>query len=505
MSRIGRRLRPAPGPDAAPRGPRRHATKVSSRRAFADIAVQLGGQGVNLALGIVTTVVIVRALGATRYGEWATILATIELVAAVGNLGLEQVAVRHASQDPEREGAWVGAATSLQLLIAVPVIAAFLAAIALIAADSEMLVAGLVLSALFLTSAIGMLRIVFQLHVRNHVAVAFTTANSVLWAGSVIAIAALGGGLVPFAIAFAATAILIQGTMALVALNTIHVRWRGAREFWPKLARVGISVGIASALTFAYGRIDQILVYELAPDSADVGLYAAMYKILDNAGFVPIAVMTTLFPIMAGLFPAEPRRLRRIMQSAIDYLTMISLGALALTIVAAEPIIALLYGADYVPGASILPILFAAFVPICIGNVAGNMVIATDLQRRYIWYAVLGLILNVSLNILLIPSYGIKAAAWVTLLTEVVVVSAALAAVLRRIEMRLSPRRIALATLAAAGAGLLVWGLREAGAGAVLLVIAMAIAYPLLLVGLRALDLDELRRLLRGRRAGEAA
>ena len=123
--------------------------------------------------------------------------------------------------------------------------------------------------------------------------------------------------------------------MAVVALHTIHVRWRGARRLWPKLARVGISVGIASALTFAYGRIDQILVYELAPHSAEVGLYAAMYKILDNAGFVPIAVMTTLFPIMAGLFPSQPARLHRLMQTAIDYLTMISLGALALMIVAA--------------------------------------------------------------------------------------------------------------------------------------------------------------------------
>lgn len=500
MKRAASRLRPA---RRAGDG-HQHATKVSSRRAVTDVGIQLGGQAVNITLGVVTTVVIVRALGATRYGEWATILATIELVAAVGNLGIEQVAVRFASQDPEHEGGWVGAATSLRLLIAVPVIAVFLAAIALIASDSEMLIAGLVLSVLFLTSALSTLRIVFQLHVRNHVAVAFTTANSVLWAGSVIAIAALGGGLAPFALAFAATAILIQGTMALVALSTIHVRWRGARAFWPRLARVGISVGIASALTFAYGRVDQILVYELAPNSADVGLYAAMYKILDNAGFVPIAVMTTLFPIMAGLFPAEPGRLHRLVQSAIDYLTMISLGALALTIVAAEPIVALLYGADYVPGASILPILFGAFVPICIGNVAGNMVIATDLQRRYIWYAMLGLLLNVTLNVLLIPSYGIKAAAWVTLATEVVVVSAALAAVLRRIGMRLSLRRIALAALAAAGAGLIVWGLRQASAGAVVLVIAMAIAYPLLLLGLRALDLDELRGLLRSRRTKEA-
>jgi O-antigen/teichoic acid export membrane protein len=480
-----------------------HATRVSSNRAATDVAIQLGGQVVNVVLGIVTTVVIVRALGATRYGEWATILATIELVGLVGNLGLETVAVRFAAQEPEREGAWIGAATGLRLLITMPVLAAFLAVIALIASDSEMLLAGVLLSVLYLTAALSTLRIVFRLHVRNHITVAFSVVNSVLWAGSVIAIAALDGGLVAFAVAFAAIAILIQGTVALLAVHTISIRWRGARPLWRKLVGVGISVGIAGTLTFAYGRVDQLLVYELAPSSADVGVYAAMYKILDNAGFVPIAVMTTFFPIMAGLYPEQPARLRRIMQAAIDYLTMISLGAVALTIVAAGPIVELLFGSAYASGATILPILMGAFVPICIGSVAGNMVTATDLQRRYVWYAGLGLIVNVVLNLALIPEYGIAAAAWITLATEVVVVSFSLLAVLQRIEMRLALRRIVASAAAAAVAGLAVWALRQAGAGAVALIAAMAVAYPLLLLGMRALDLDELRRLLRNRQAPE--
>ncbi len=429
------------------------ATQVGSRRVVSDVAFQLGGQVVNVALGIVTTVVIVRALGASRYGEWATILAAIELIATVGNFGLETVAVRLAAQEPEREGAWVGATTSLRLLIAIPMLLAFVVALLVLASDEEMLVGGLILSLLYLTAALSTLRIVFRLHVRNHVTVAFTTLNSVLWAGSVIAIAALGGGMVEFAIAFLAVSIIVQGALAVVALRTIRVRWRGARELWPKLLGIGISVGIAGTLTFTYGRIDQILVYELAPNPADVGVYAAMYKILDNAGFVPMAMMVTLFPIMAGLYPSDPARLRRMIQMAIDYLMIVALGGLALTIVAAAPIVELLFGPDYVSGATTLTILIAAFIPICIGNVAGNMVIAMDMQRRYIWFALFGLLLNVPLNWVLIPEYGIEAAAWVTLLTEIVVVSLSLILVLRKLELRLSLLRIGLALLAAVLSG----------------------------------------------------
>lgn len=150
-----------------------------------------------------------------------------------------------------------------------------------------------------------------------------------------------------------------------------------------------------------------------------------------------------------------------------------------------------------------LTILIAAFIPICVGNVAGNMVVAMDLQRRYLWLAALGLVLNVALNVVLIPEYGIEAAAWVTLATEVVVVAFATAMVLRRMEMRLSLRRLGLALAAATAAALAVWGLRQAGAGAIVLILAMAALYPALLVALRALDVAQLKRLIRTR--GEAA
>jgi O-antigen/teichoic acid export membrane protein len=498
-------LRPRDGSGAASEPAVAAALSVTPRRAFADVAAQLGGQVVNLALGIVTTIVIVRALGTTLYGQWATILALIELVGLVGNFGIETVAVRFAAQDPEREGWWVGAATSLRLAVSLPVLVVFVVVMALLAGSHEMRIAGLILSLLYLTAALSTLRIVFRLHVRNHITTAFSVANSVLWTASVIVIAAADGGLVPFALAFAGTAIVVQTATAVAALRTMRVHWHGVRRFWPRLFKVGLAVGIAGTLTYAYGRIDQVIVYELAPHASEVGVYAAMYKVLENAAFVPVAVMTTLFPIMAGLFPGEPQRLRRIVQMAIDYLTMIALGGLALTLAASGPIVELLFGSAYSSGATILPILFGAFVPICIGNVAGNMVIATDLQKRYIWYAALGLLLNAPLNLVLVPTYGVQAAAWITLATELVVVSLTLLAVLRKIEMSLALRRIALATLAATGSGLAVWGLREAGLGAVALIVAMGVLYPLALLGLRALDLGELRAVIRTRREARPA
>ncbi|MGA8364854.1 MAG: flippase [Solirubrobacteraceae bacterium] len=477
-----------------------HATRVSGSRAASDIALQIGAQILNLALGIVVFRVLARSLGPTRYGQWSTLLAITDLVGIVGSLGMENVAVRFATAEPEREDLWIGAATTLRAALTVPVIVVYVIAVIVISNDQTMLVTGLVMTLLYVTSIWSTLRVAFRLRVRNDIFAGFVLANSVLWTGAVVVIAAAGGGMVEFALAFVAISILIQGALGIMAYRAVPVRWRGARALWPQIARVSLIVGIGGALTYAYGRIDQLLVFELSPHASEAGLYAAMYKVLETAGFVPVAVMTTLFPIMSGLYPSDLIRLRKLTQLAIDYLTIVSLGGLAFTIAAAGAIVDLLLGPAYHAGTSALPVLMAAFVPICIGFVGGNMVLATGLQRRYIYYATLGLLVNVVLNVIFIPIYGFQAAAWVTLATEIVVVSITLVAVLRKIEMRLSLRKIGLSALAAGASALVVWQLRVAGAQIVWLLLAMGVLYPVLLIALRALDVQELIGLVRGRR-----
>ncbi|HEX5307722.1 MAG TPA: flippase [Solirubrobacteraceae bacterium] len=478
-----------------------HATAVSSRRTAADVAVQIVAQVANLVLGVVVTALIVRGLGTVRYGQWSTLLAIIELVGTIGNFGLENVAVRYATAEPEREDLWIGAVTTLRAALTVPVIVLYIVAVLVISRDQTMMIAGLVMTLLYLTGVWATLRVTFRLRVRNDIFVGFVLANSVLWTAAVIVITANGGGMVPLAIAFVTISVLVQGILGVFAFRAIRVRWRGTRALWPQLAKLSLLVGIGSTLTYAYGRVDQLLVFEFAPHATEVGLYAAMYKILDTAGFVPVAVMTTLFPIMSGLYPSQPIRLHKLIQLAIDYLTIVSLGGLAFTIAAAGAIVSLLFGPAYHDGIEALPVLMAAFVPICIGFVGGNMVLATGLQSRYIWYAVVGLLVNVALNVALIPVYGFMAAAWVTLATELIVVSLTLVTVLRKIEMRLSLSRIARSTAAAAVSAFVVWRLRDAGASIAWLLLAMAALYPALLIALRAIDLGELQDLIRGRKA----
>ena len=73
-----------------------------------DIAVQLVGRFGNLALGIVVTALLARTLGDAGFGVWSTLLAISSLLGVIGNMGLEQVALRCAVAEPGREPQWLG-------------------------------------------------------------------------------------------------------------------------------------------------------------------------------------------------------------------------------------------------------------------------------------------------------------------------------------------------------------------------------------------------------------
>jgi O-antigen/teichoic acid export membrane protein len=475
-----------------PEGP---SLQVGARRASLDIAVQVVGRIGNLALGVVTLIV-VRALGSSGFGEWSTIFAITQIASNFGELGLNQVAVSRAASNPAQEGDWLGALLSLRVALAIPTTIAALAAVLLIAPTQQSRIAGVLIAATILVGAPTALNAVFQLRVRNDITIAIMTLNSVLWGAGAIAVALLSKQIVAFAAAFLATATVTACVSVWRARRLISIRLRSSERLWRPLLRVGLGVGAAGMLVTLYVKLDQVLVFEFA-GSRQAGLYGSVYRILEQVQFIPASVMTTLFPLIATAYPRDRERVRRLLQAAGEYLTMASLPILAFTIVAAEPIVRLLFGSQFTEAAPALPILMGAFVSISFGYLAGNMVVILELQRRFFVYAAIGLLVNASLNVALIPRYGFLAAAWITLVTEVVVMSLTMRSVLGQLAMRPRLGRLGRTLLAALGMGVLTWLARSAGAPLFGLVAVAVLSYPALLLSLGVLTPAEVRAVLR--------
>jgi O-antigen/teichoic acid export membrane protein len=473
-------------------------TGVAASRATAgrDIVGQIVLRTLNLALGVGVTLLLVRALGADGFGRWSVLLAVFGFVSYFASLGLAQVTVERAAADPARAPHWFGALLTLRLALVGPVTLLSLGVCLAIADDAAMRVAAALVCAVMPVAVLSALSVVFQLQVRNVVVTAIEVGNGILWAAAVGAVALLDGGLVAYAAAFLAVSVVTNVVYIVLALRASPVHFRSSRSLWPSLVRQGLPVGLGGLLTLGYGYVDQVIVFEIA-GVRDAGLYGAVYRIYERIQFLPAAIMTTLFPLFVAARDADPARVRRLFRTAIDYLLLTSLPALAITLAGAEPITRLLFGADFADAAPALPLLMATFVVVSLGYLTGYLIVAYDLQRRFLLIAIGALVFNVGANLVLVPSYGFMAAAWVTLATEILVMSLSMWILCARMRIAPVSDNLPKLVLAAAATGLVAWGLREAGLPTPVWVAAAAALYALLAIAVGVVRLDELRALLR--------
>lgn len=480
-------------PEPSGLAPASHATP---QRAARDILMQIVVRVLNLALGVLVTALVARLLGSSGYGQWSTIFITLTLTAYFADFGMETVAVREAAREPDQELAWLDAMLLLRLVLLVPVMAASAIAVALIASNGQMLAAGLILILAMPFSAISVMQIAFQLRVNNLVPMLVVSLRSVLWGAGVAIVYFGGGGMVQLAIAMALTnavGALVQGAAAIRLVR----RWpRPSRKHLLPLLRAGIPLGISGVLIIAYARIDQVIVFTIAGSKA-AGLYGSVYTILDQSHFVPISILTTLAPIIAASWPSDPRRMLRAARRTAELMAIASAGALAFSIVASEQIVRLIFGAEFLAAAPALPVLGAAFVFICFGYLNGNVLVVLGQQKKLLLVSLVALGVNLAGNLVFVPAFGFMGAAWMTLLTEIVVFAASARLIARALGLRIPhPGRIGRTALAA----VLLWAslaaIEQVNGSLAVLIPAACVAYPALLLGLRALSLEDIRLVL---------
>jgi O-antigen/teichoic acid export membrane protein len=167
---------------------------------------------------------------------------------------------------------------------------------------------------------------------------------------------------------------------------------------------------------------------------AEVGWYAAAYRVYEGLTYAPSILAAVLTPRLSYLFTHDRAGHRTLLTRAL-------LASLALAVVlggiaalAAAPVISLLFGSRYAAAAQPLQILSAGALFVFATWILHAGAISTNLDRRLLVTTGIGLGANVALNIALIPRYGISGAAWATVLAEGLTVLLLLVQIERRLR-----------------------------------------------------------------------
>lgn len=471
------------------------ARRAGPRRMAGNAGLELISRVVGIATGLVTFPLLARTLGPAEFGTWTAALAYVGLFASVSEFGLVNAAMMKMAAEPEREEQWMGALASLRTSSTVALTALCLGGIPLLLSGGRVREVAAILSVLVLISGAVSLQAVFRSRLRAAIPLALNLLQSGAWLATVIVLSLADAGVIAAALAYAALLAAMAALQVAAARHAVRVRWRGSSERWRELLRLALPIGFGGLFVTIYFSIDAVLLYQLAGPE-ETGFYGAAYRFLAPLATIPAVVMGVLFPVIAAHWETDRARVGRLFQRGAEYMAVISLPALATTLVLSEPLVRLLFGPGFGRSAELLPILMLAFVGVCYGNLAGYLAPVFGLQWRIAVYAAAGAAANVGLNLLLIPRHGAFGSAWATVATEMLTMSLLLATELRLSGLRIGVGRIAGAVLAAAAMAAAMLLVRPLGLAPALA--AGAIVYAALLVGLRVVPLAELRSLRAG-------
>lgn len=214
-------------------------------------------------------------------------------------------------------------------------------------------------------------------------------------------------------VAYAATALL---AFVVIARKARFKRLRWDWRFFLVILRKSAPFALLVLLMASYNRIDPILLRKLASD-ADAGIYAGAFRLLDALTMVAYLVSVPLLPVFSRLC-REGGSCADVLRIVFWPMMLFAVGAAVLCALIAEPLMRLLYHGNYAPYVPVFRVVIFGIIPIGITYIFGTLLTAGGHLRQLNIFAASTLVLNVAVNLVLIPHFGAVGSAWASLTAQ---------------------------------------------------------------------------------------
>lgn len=376
---------------------------------------------IRLVGGLAVGVWVARYLGPEQFGLLNYALAFVALFTALSTLGLNSIVVRDLVHDSSSEGRVLGTAFVLQI---VGSLLALLLMVILIQVlrDDNVLIKWMVvlLGSAMVVRSIDVVRFWFEAKVVSRYLVwsdnlAFVTCSLIK-----VLLITNNAPLIAFVWVSAAETVLAS-LIVFLTYQKVHdssFKWNFDYEICKSLLKDSWPLMLSGLAVSLYMKIDQVMLGYMSGD-LDVGVFSAAAKISEIFYFLPMIIATTVFPSI--LMSRKNNSVLYEIRTVHLFRLMVFLGLLITIPISffSSEIIGFIYGQEYFKSGEVLAIHALATVFVFLGVVSGRWFIAEGLQKLSLYRTMLAALVNVLLNLYLIPRHGAIGAAWATLGAQV--------------------------------------------------------------------------------------
>ena len=374
---------------------------------------------------LAVNLLIIRYLGPVNFGDLSFAEALTAIIAAVGTLGLDSFIIREIIKEPNRKNEILGTALGMRLLVNVLLIplcigiyVTFHHFSAKPGTPLTLIVTLLSLASFF--RSFNVIDSYFQSQVQSKYVVKVQNTCLVLSTVVKVLLVWLQMPLVWFAAALSFDAfILALGLVWMYRRRGFNMRlWTFNIDRAKSLLKQSFPLVLSALMVSIYMKIDQVMLK--SEGSAEVGIYSAAAKISEAWYFIPIAIVTSVFPALINARLNDPERYKKRLSNLYDLLVFISLPVALVFSFFSTDLIHLIFGNRFEGAGPMFSIHIWSGVFVFLGTASSQYLLAEGYTMLSFQRTAAGAIVNILLNFWLIPLYGGMGASVATLIACVV-------------------------------------------------------------------------------------
>ncbi len=372
---------------------------------------------------LVVVMYLARIIGPSKFGIYTLAFAIAEFASVIAEVGMQRIIVREIASDSENSSKIFGSGLILRMVFSfISWLVICVVAILFVTSPLErwsILSASLIV---FFSFRVASLRQIFDAPYEAKLEMALPSLIFVsieLLAGmSIVLFASMSFSIT--SIIFIELLCLGIGSVVLFfcSIKKLKPNWNVDFTMWKRLLRFSYPIAITNFLLIGYTRGD-FLILDWMKDAESVGIYSAAIRLTGSLQIFPMAITTSLLPIISYKFiSSEKERIEDIYKGIFSILLVFGMFiGLSITFVSSE-IIDLTYGSQY--KGAFLPLQISGWTQFCsfLLYLLTTMIIGMGYEKYFMFYGASLFTLKIILNIILIPDYDYIGVSISSLITE---------------------------------------------------------------------------------------
>ena len=368
---------------------------------------------IRMTIGLFIGVWVARYLGPEQFGLLNFSTAFVSLFGVVAALGLKDIVVRDLVNKPKNANNILGTAFLLQVLSGLLSFTLVIVAINYFRPeDSQSKLIVIILGFIMVFKSSDVIKYWFESQVKSKYTVWAESGVIIFFSAVKVVLILNNSPLINFV-----WAILLESILLAIVLFLMY-GWSGEKlKHWSvqtyrakKLLNNSWPLILSGLAIIIYLRIDQIMLGQILNNEA-VGIYSAAVRISEVWYFIPIIIISSLFPSIINTKKQNEVLYFLRLQKIYDLLIWLAIGVSLPVMFLSDWVVNFLYGEEYKLAGDVLMIHIWAGIFVFFGVARGKWLIIENLQKIGLVCTLIGAMVNIFLNYIFIEKYGVNGAA----------------------------------------------------------------------------------------------